>query len=296
MGPLPVIRAMCDYAGTIQLEEVVPSNYISCSDPQKDIDNWDYVECTVTCSSEADCSKVYLNQNQSFADGPWGTIRFSCSSETYLSSLRGWLNFTDNGSGDCTFDTTSDLVGRNYRLARLGIYCDDIGDYSYDDSFIECNGLSLPWEAGLNPGNNFMCLHGDRCEETCEVDFSNLHVWSDLAYIPEQCIQSLSGEDIPAYEIQAPEPTEYLYTSKFIAEWSLNRDSYGIAANCIGTNPVVNITCSNGQIRLVETLYSTVTCSQIGSNALECTDSGQSFIGNYSGNFSGAIYVSRQHF
>jgi hypothetical protein len=223
-------------------------------------------------------------------DGPWGNIKFSCSGDL-LSTLQGYLNFTDAGDGTCQLDT-NDGVGNNYHIVQLGIYCDDTRGYNYDDSFFECNDLSLPLEES-RPGNSFMCINGHLCEGACIVDFHDLAIWSDLAYIPEQCIQSLSGEDIPAYETQAPEPTEYLYTSKFIAEWSLNRDAFGIAANCTGAYPIVNITCTNGEIRLVETIYPTVKCNQMGSNVLECTDSGRSFIGNYSGNFSGAIYVSR---
>jgi hypothetical protein len=224
-------------------------------------------------------------------DGPWGNIQFSCSTDLYLSSVAGYLNFTDTGNGTCVVDSTSELVGRNYHVARLGIHCSDIQDYSYDDSFFECNGVSRPLEE-TKPGNSYMCLNGQRCEGYCEVDFRNLLIWSDLAYIPKQCFQSLTGEDIPTYETQPPNPTEYLYTAKFAAEWSLNRDDFGITANCTGSSPLVNITCTNGQIRLVETIFPTVNCIQVGSSVLECTDSGLSFLGNSSGNFSGAIYVS----
>jgi hypothetical protein len=190
--------------------------------------------------------------------------------------------------------TRAIFKGNNYHIVRLGIYCDDIGAYSYDDGFMECNGMAFPLEGNSMPGNNYTCLDGYACEGTCNngVDFHDLAIWSDLVYIPKQCLQSLTGDDIPSYDQHTPEPTEYLYTAKFSAEWSLNRDAFAVTADCSGSSPVINITCVNGRIQLIEKIFPTVDCSQVGSSVLECTDSGQSFIGNSSGNFSGAIYVS----
>jgi hypothetical protein len=172
----------------------------------------------------------------------------------------------------------------------MGIYCNDLDDYSYEDYYFECNSAGVPWDPD-KPGNKFMCGQGRSCDDECEVDFTNLFIWSDLARIPVQCFQSLTEETVPPYETTAPEPTEYLYTAKFSAEWSINRDDFGISAHCTGSSPIVNITCTNGQIRVVKAIYPTVSCTEIGTSVLECTDCGSSYIDN----FSGVVYVRNKH-
>jgi hypothetical protein len=86
----------------------VPRSYISCSQSQKDSSNRNFVECTSSCTSIADCTQVYRNQNEMIMDGLWGNIKFSCLGD-FLSCLQGYLIFTDTGNGSCWLDNTSDF-------------------------------------------------------------------------------------------------------------------------------------------------------------------------------------------
>jgi hypothetical protein len=197
--------------------------------------------------------------------------------------------------------------------------------FTFDDTYFECSqGDSAAIDFSGPRQNDVLCAVGQSCAgEDCDVAFHTIHVHADVYHIAEAgCTMTVNsdGQAVPSnpddLSVEAAEEATLpagAYTVVFKAGWSMlfkNPDYWynldDIECILIGDNlwlpelesepePVspLSITCTNGNITLVETEESpakSIACEQITSDTLLCSYDSvdwQSFVNT----FSAVIYV-----
>ena len=223
--------------------------------------------CENTCIG-ADCESVFLSTEAIGLD-PFGEIAFECQGPS-TDDVTGTFIIIDGEPGFCD-GTDPDENGFNLNTIQLGVLCptDDAGGESYliDDLHSDCGVQNR----ALNVFGSYTCFNGMACGATpCQVEFGDQLIISSDPHRFMECITTSDGS--PAPEVSPPEQPEWaagLYTAQFQAVWFFLLDD-----SCRGTVSPKEITCTNGNIRLVESQVEG--CNVIENRTIQCSDTGLS--------------------
>ena len=290
VGPVPLLRAHCK---GVMLRVVQTSDAsIQCQIIDTFIDGYrSSVECTNTCSGN-DCPWIQRGlSSNGMSIVRFGSIYFDCEGDQ-VEDVEGSFTFVDSGSGSCAFDDSGTDLSQNFHITRLGVLCPAVfpnpAAYNYDSAYFECSGKDVyPLsERRLD----YVCAAGwDYFGEAGVVDYGDLTVHAELWNF-RQCISSPRGLPIP--EIPPPSVAPRLpgtYVSRFQANWlsgaAGERRISPTNRDCTEDSNV-RIICTNGIIKLVNTVYDSVRCTAVDDSTLECTDQL-----NSSGNRTGVEYT-----
>lgn len=271
--PSPVLRAYC--IGDIAIEST-SSPSIVCTPLAAGIGpaGSNGIECVNTCTGTA-CESIYLK-------GSIGEVFFSCSGPG-LYDVGSLFTWEDSGDGSCQADPTSS--GVNFHVASMGVFCDDVNGFVFDDYFFDC---PFPFPLDSNPGDEYSCISGKVCEgNVCTVDYNIVIVEADVPYFQDRCVESLTGLTITP----APSPgvitPGFSVIARFEASWAIEVDEAS-ASSCSGSARTLRMTCTNGgAITLIDNVSTSVQCSNPSPDVLECTDSSKG-----TNEFHSVVYVS----
>lgn len=292
----PLIRVACR-GSYITIQNKSHPSIVCGTTVQQDDDNWSYLECKNTCTSNEECSEVYLAIGGIIADGNFGEISFQCESNDFeeVEAAVYW----NASSGSCSSDPgLADPVSTIWHFLRLGIFCPvtqetestivyyNRSDYIYDDYFFEC------WFGRLidffEPHHFYTCFGGETCfEHDCVYDtIDEFAVRATLPAFQSQCIEP--GVPVTNIATSSPEtPTvQFLpYTSaRFEARWGIL-----VQSTCSTSSPMVRISCLNGEISDVSPTVKSISCTDFSSGVIDCVDSD---LASGEDKFTGVTYVS----
>jgi hypothetical protein len=287
-APTPILHISC--AGTgIQVHATSDPSIVCDTTRRIDERGNRYFECTNTCAANGTCTSVYLNVDQAMADGPLGTIDFSCFGPT-LDHVRGTLKIVKSTDPAHCTAASSRTVTRVFNVARLGVSCPALNDEGeiaggsssasttrsviYDDYYFECVP-SLNSRPFSDTDNAYTCVDGQNCAgAACTVNLTNLYVDSDVPYFQDTCVQTATPSDpIPAYTIAPVTAADLVadtnYTARFEAAWSLLFEPR--VTECQGIVATVAIVCYDSTIRFISSIYDSMNCTAYADNVLACS-------------------------
>lgn len=287
IGPNPVVQAHCfgqiDVTGTSDPR-------IQCSSLAAGLgfEGWNGVQCQSNCTEDADCATIFLTKDSDFEDGPIGQVFFQCAGAA-LDDVNALFTYEASEGASCA--PSSNLVTRNFHIASMGVSCpSDSGsaqEYIFDEFYFECfDGFAIALGAS---SDQLRCISGDNCDGVqCVIEPKRIIIGMDLPKFQDKCV------DPPVPTTPAPTPASPPSTSSFVvsalfqAAWGLLFDE-STGNVCSGSIPTVKITCLKGDIKFVNATYpATTNCSSTGPGVLECVDSSNTFVNQ----FSGVTYVS----
>jgi hypothetical protein len=299
-GPFPVLMAVCENGGQIELvEDPVPSTVICAPTPASDLPQGASSGLTCTTASCADstdavgCAEDWTT-SLSLEDGNFAEIHYSCSGDS-ADQVASYFSFLNSGTGacvECTLDPDSCvwLDGFNFHVARLSVLCppfESAEDYVNEDTFTECHNTSVSIQEVIQggPAHAMQCISGTNCGySACDVEFGDGLVVSATPYSFQQCIQSSTASNVttPILTESPAEPATNpgTYNAKFSvvfgmfmvdAEWN-----WLSGGSCYADMPTttLQIVCSqNGTITFDESTVPSMQCENDGRSTLLCRDS-----------------------
>lgn len=274
-----MLRAFC--RGSIRVTGTDDPTIVCGTTSQVDpITGFNFIECTNSCVGAA-CESVYLTHS-GIASSNVGQIDFTCEGN-FIQDVEAYFTFVDSGDGDC--DAAQADSGLNINVAQLGVECGSTFDY--DELYFECNEASLALGSTSGALN---CFGGASCGDgpSCAVNFDDYTVFGNLPRYVDDCVQAFNGasKELPPASNNLP-----VVNGVFEASWARFEDDQ-TQQNCSGGSPAVEIECKNGDIRLIGSSPSAVTCTGVDTSTMECTNTGPST--SINGQTSSVEYVSQK--
>jgi hypothetical protein len=224
--------------------------------------------CDNTCSdSSTDCEDVFRSTD-AIGLGPVGQVFFECRGES-TDDTGGEFIITEPPPGFCTGEDPAG-IGYNLNVLQLGVSCpnsDGGRDYLVDDLHSDCGRKN----EAIKVLGNYSCWSGMTCgAEPCQVEFKQLINFADPYRFPE-CVTTNNGSPVPDMTSpEVPDMATGTYTAQFHIFWFFLSDS-----SCIPGSPVNKYaTCTNGNIRLIDSVVEGAPCAVISNTTIECSDTG----------------------
>ena len=238
--------------------------------------------CFSLCTGD-ECEEVYRPSNAStFFDGAFGSVTFMCDSDDYRNISATFLVLGENTT--CS-NTSVATQSRNYHAARLGVSC-LVGsgrEFVFDDSYFECNSLSLIPPINTKEGTNddaYTCISGSTCGgEACDVTINQIFFTSAVPEFFDDCVEKATTESIAPPTV--PPSTSFQYTAQFEANWAVfyNTSDTSLCSNAHGGAVV---SCDSGSfITYVSSTDVLMSCTPLSDFELMCIGTEQSITNQF---------------
>jgi hypothetical protein len=252
----------------------------------------DLTQCKSIGQSALECSvslpSALLNEQLDLIyDDDYFNIIFDCLAVDANAVNASLVFESDDEEGGCQAS----------RVAQLGVECplDDSleeWDFQFDDAYFEClQGAPTQGEGG----GAYTCA-------SLETSGQDLMLSADLDRFPE-CILSLTGGEVPLEWPQRPLEFPPNLTSSDLPPFGTFQANWGTFLNqteCGDSHAAkIRLTCTNGQLHDLITLYDTVDCymfwdnGTLDFNARECIDGDPDHVMNGLGsvNYVSLLYL-----
>jgi len=265
--PNPELVAGCTN-GRISLVRV-SDPAITCSTPiQSEDGSSSTLNCSVSCSGDGCGASFTVPSNRDVANlTVYGEVYFQCQTEELTSKTAGWFELSAREGGSC--DSTVDVgVGSVSQTGELGVLCSDPGNYVFRDSFFECNMESK----FLNLAGIYTCTSGGQPPcfgDNCTFSIGEVVITGDVFRFSKDCIQTVDASMAP--DIPAPNATGS-GGETLTALFQLNSGFFYNEDICVGRMSGLRITCTNGNITLVDN-NTNMTCTEVSESLVQCMES-----------------------
>jgi len=197
---------------------------------------------------------------------PFAEMSFECYGDDEW-DVDGEFLLRQGADGSCD-GTDEQGVGYNMFMVQLAVLCrsENVGYFMTDDYYADCGNNNTV----LLLDDLYTCYTGTACHsDVCQVAFTPLIIHADPHRFPG-CIQTSDGTPVSHVQEPALPPMEAgIYKASFQTVWEADFQD-----GCSGGNStkLIRITCTNGSIRLKQSLVSDKACSAIDDSAVECLD------------------------
>ena len=258
------------------------SDSINCSKVEGQDVEGSLFRCYPLCIGD-ECEEVYRPSNAAtFFDGAFGSVTFMCDSDDYRNISATFLVLGENTT--CS-NTSVATQSRNYHAARLGVSC-LVGsgrEFVFDDSYFECNSLSLLPPINTKEGTNddaYTCISGSTCGgEACDVTINQIFFTSAVPEFFDDCVEKATTESIAPPTV--PPSTSFQYTAQFEANWAVfyNTSDTSLCSNAHGGAVV---SCDSGSfITYVSSTDVLMSCTPLSDFELMCIGTEQSITNQF---------------
>lgn len=259
------LRASCRGGKIDFLGHGYTSTFITCDriSPTDSEPGWDEIRCI--------SGSAYTNDDEDSID--WTDILFTCTGPE-VGDVEARFIYEDNGPGGSCFIGFFGSATDNFRMAQLGVYCNEDASFNYDPAFFECGANSWP----NDPNGRYTCHYGENGRRRENIEWEDLTVESDVHRYRPDCIavvDSFGNEtidmdlELPAAPDITPVPIG-TYKARFRTHFYLRETDYSFTEMEGPSTITVQCTTLGSEISLSRK-DDGFECLKVADDTLVCT-------------------------